>query len=44
MKRKMLLVLAAAIMLSGTLSTPTIVRADGDPGPNCSPNGSLCKP
>ena len=43
MKRKMLLVLAAAIMLLGTLSTPTIVRADGTPDPNC-PTAKMCKP
>jgi hypothetical protein len=42
-KRRLLLVLATAAVLFGMLSTPTTLRADGDPKPTC-PSGSVCKP
>jgi hypothetical protein len=43
MKNRIILILAAAVMLLGSLSIPTIVRADGNPNPNCNP-GQFCKP
>jgi hypothetical protein len=42
-KKRTLLVLATAAVLFGMLSTPPIVRADGDPGTDCK-RGTVCKP
>lgn len=40
---KKLLVLLAALLLAGALSSPIQVKADGDPRPQCPPN-QMCKP
>jgi hypothetical protein len=42
--KRLLLILATALLLTGALSNPTILKADGGPGPNCSPDGRMCKP
>ena len=41
--KKILLILVNTLLLAGALSMPTILKADGDPGPSCPPN-QLCKP
>lgn len=42
--KRMLLVLAAAVLFFNTLVVPTVVRADGNPtNTNCGGN-SVCKP
>jgi hypothetical protein len=43
MKKKMLLVLAAAVMVIGSVCTPIVAHADGGPLPDCKP-GTTCKP
>ena len=43
MRKRALLVLATATVLFGMLSTPPIVRADGNPGTDCKA-GTMCKP
>ena len=43
MKKRFLLLAAAVVMLLGSVSIPSSA-IDGGPGPNCSPNGSACKP
>ncbi len=43
MKNRLLLALATAAVLFGMLTTPTTLRADGDPKPSCQP-GQMCKP
>jgi len=42
-KKRILLAVAAALVLLGSLSAPTLVRADGTPDPSC-PTKTLCKP
>jgi len=42
-KKRILLAVAAAVILLGSLSAPVLVRADGTPDPNC-PTKTLCKP
>jgi hypothetical protein len=42
-KKRLLLVLATAAVLFGMLATPPVVRADGEPGPDCL-KGQMCKP
>jgi hypothetical protein len=41
--KRILLVVAAAVMFLNTLMVPTVARADGNPtGTNC--GGGMCKP
>jgi hypothetical protein len=43
--KRVLLVLGTAVVFLTTLATPTIVRADGNPGStSCGSNGTICKP
>lgn len=44
--KKVLLVIAAAVLFVNTLVTPTLVRADGNGGGSgtCGSNGTVCKP
>lgn len=43
--KKVLLVIAAAVLFVNTLVTPTLVRADGNGGSGtCGSNGTVCKP
>ena len=44
MKKTMLLLAAAVMMLLGTITIPQAIALDGTPGPNCSPTGQMCKP
>jgi len=41
--KKILLTLFDILLLAGALSMPTILKADGDPGPSCPPP-RVCKP
>jgi hypothetical protein len=43
--KRVLFVIAAAILFVNTLVTPTVVRADGTGGgTSCGSNGTICKP
>jgi hypothetical protein len=42
--KKILLVLAAAVLFVNTLILPTLVHADGTGGTDCGGQGGLCKP